>query len=669
MKIFSLPVLLISVATISTISGSIHKYSQKHEVTKHTIEYSPNGGGDLLSYTVDIYFSQDYFEHPSTEYDPHLSTASLGFACSTMTEATPAYDEEWYTNQSKKAKAFLEKLEFNTFTINEDYAKSATIDTIGLCCAKKEYEDYTVVAVAPRSGGYFREWASNVHLGDGSKSDYMHEGWYNAANKLINFVTDFVNNNVTGKVKLWMAGFSRGGATTNIAAALIDNKLDKGESLFEKAYTTREDVYAYTFEAPQGANVNSSGVKKPKDSLYDNIFNIVNPLDIVPKLAMREYGFTRFGIDKYVTNKFYDPDNYKENRRTFNAFLDIFHQNKSTTLKPDDFQMAGFGIENLGIDILTTIISAIVTDKDLPSILVPFRDSTKKNYDANIAFNQLMGELVDNLGSRSKYVSKFQSIFENLMLIVCYEQNSAPNFMGALLKIISMSIILDTTIGSTTLTKAAIKTIWGDDLATEIYNLTTKLTNPLASTYWEKPGELLSIAAYINNIFENHYPDVVFAHNASQDSYYIEDYNKDKEDSEKISLVPLMDNANYGRMHFFGYNDIGLRLESKKGTRVINIEGHVLGKSDVKDCNAGYAAGYYSYATEEKMDVFMPVNRKYNISMKSYSKKPYHRCEYWAYYEFIFLNDSGVLRKQCDHKKEKVCFNSDRHKRDVTIKY
>ena len=68
------------------------------------------------------------------------------------------------------------------------------------------------------------------------------------------------------------------------------------------------------------------------------------------------------------------------------------------------------------------------------------------------------------------------------------------------------------------------------------------------------------------------------------------------------------------------------------------------------------------------MDIFMPINRKYNISMKSYSKKPYHRCEYWAYYEFNYLANSGTISKQVDHKKEKVWFNSDRHKRDVTIK-
>ena len=46
-------------------------------------------------------------------------------------------------------------------------------------------DDYTVIGVGIRSGGYFREWSNNVYLGDGTKSDYMHEGWYNAANKTI----------------------------------------------------------------------------------------------------------------------------------------------------------------------------------------------------------------------------------------------------------------------------------------------------------------------------------------------------------------------------------------------------------------------------------------------------------------------------------------------------
>ena len=383
---------------------------------------------------------------------------------------------------------------------------------------------------------------------------------------------------------------------------------------------------------------------------------------------MKEYGFTRFGIDKYVTNKFYEPDNYEINRKTFNTFLEMYHQNEETEFEPDAFQMAGFEAKNLGIDILTTLVAGIATDKDLPSILVPFRDNTKKNYDANIAFNQMMADLVNEMGNRNNYVKKYQSHIEGLMNVVQYEGNDKPSVMTALLKIVVIGAIMNAVIGSTKLLKTTINAIWGDDLAADIVGLVNGLLGPIGETYWEKPNELLSIGAYVGNIFQNHYPEVALAHNAAQDSYYIDAYNDGKGDSEKLILVPFMDNASYGRMHFFGYNDIGLRLDSKNGTRVINIEGHLVGKSDVKECKAGYAAGYYSYITEEKMDIFMPINRKYNISMKSYSKKPYHRCEYWAYYEFNYLANSGTIRKQVDHKKEKVCFNSDRHKRDVTIK-
>lgn len=670
MKHIGVVFLLISGVAFSSINVASSNNATDYDVKKIDFHYAPADGGGLDYYNLDVYYSRNYFEHPSYEFDSHLATASLALASSTFTPYTVVYDEEWYLNQSKYAKEFFEKIDYDTFEVNEDYTKSAQTNSIGLCAAKKEYGDYTVVGVAPRSGGYYSEWAGNVHLGDGSKSDYMHEGWYIAANKLVDFVSEYVNkNNITGRVKLWMAGFSRGGATTNIAAALIDNKLDKGENLFSNnAYTSRDDVYAYTFEAPQGANINSKTVKKPKDSLYDNIFNIVNPLDIVPKLAMKQYGFTRFGRDKYITNKFYDPENYQENRRTSNTFLKMYHQNPETELKPDKFEMAGFDITNFGVDIVSVLVSAIATDAELPTILTPYRDKTKKNYDANIAAEIFLDEFVDNLGNRNKYVSKYQSKLERMMLLVQSEKSTIPSIMPTLLKIISISAFLDASSITSKFTKSAIKSIWGDEFAAELYDLITALDGPLADTYWEKPNELLSIAAYASYIVQNHYPESVFAHVASQDSYYIDEYNQGKADDEKLSLVPFMDNADYGRMHFFGYNDIGLRLESKKGTRVININGSVFGKSEIDSCNSGYAAGYYSYITEEKMDIFMPVNRKYNISMKSYSKKPYHRCEYWAYYEFISLTNRGVLRVEKDHKKEQAYFNSSRHKRDVTIK-
>jgi len=668
MKTIRLSLACLGVCLGSCASTLGTRAEANYPVEKATLHYASINAENMPRFVGDVYFSRNYFEHPSTEYDPHLATASVAMAISSFTDYGP-YDEDWYLNQSKFVKEYFSAIGFNSFAVNEDYQQSATFESIGLAAAKREFDGYTVVAITPRSGGYFREWGNNMHLGDGSKSDMMHEGWYNAANKLISFLDGYVSsNNVTGKVKLWMTGFSRGGATTNIAAGLIDNKLSRGEKIFSNgAATTRDDVYAYTFEAPQGANVHSTSVKAPKDSLYDNIFNIVNPLDIVPKLAMKQYGFTRFGRDKYVRTAFYDPSGYENYRRTYNTFQDIFNQNKEITVNHcDEFTMGGFEFKYLGGDILSFIAGNIFTDKELVDYVRKNKDDTKVNYDANIAASIILEEVVNNIGNREQYVAEYQNSLESVMLLIQDESHPVALPFSKLIKTFFTATVSNA-LGGESKAKSQIAEGWGEDIGDELYNLVSALSSPLFDVYWERPNELFSLAGYAPYILQNHYPDFVFAHLASQDSYYVDAYNQGKDASETIALGSFMDNADYGRMKFFGYNDIGLRLDNEKGKRVISIDGHYLGKSDVSTCDDGYAAAYYSYATEEKLELFMPVGRKYNISMKSYSKKPSHRCEYWAYYEYFALDNSDEVQVERDHKKETVCFNSDRHKRDVVI--
>ena len=654
---------------LGSCASALHTNAEvAYPIEKGTFHYVPNAPVVLPDYTADVYFSRGYFEHPSTEYDSHLATASMAMAISTFTSFGP-FDEEWFLTQSRCIRDYFEVIGFNSFAVNEDYLRSATFDSIGLAAAKREFGDYTVVAIAPRSGGYFREWANNMHLGDGSKSDMMHEGWYNAANKLISFLSDYVaEHHVQGRVKLWMSGFSRGGATTNIAAALIDNKLSNGENIFSNgAYTSRDDVYAYTFESPQGANVRSTTIKAPKDALYDNIFNIVNPLDVVPKLAMKQYGFTRFGRDKYTRTAFYDPSGYDAYRRTFSAFVGLFNQSDGITVDhSDEFTMGGFQIKYLGADILSVLVGSMTSDTQLVEYVKRNKDKTKANYDANIAFSIILEEVVDGIGDRNAYVNKIQHPLESIMLLI-QKENDRAVMTGSMLFKTCFTAMVFAAFSSEKKAKEGIVDAWGEDIGDELYELMLPLIYPLIDIYWERPNELFSIAGYVSYIFQNHLPDFALAHVASQDSYYVDDYNKGKASGDKITVNTFMDNADYGRMKFFGYNDIGLRLDNKKGDRVINIEGHYVGKSDIKTCKQGYAAAYYSYATEEKMELYMPVNRTYNISMKSYSKKPYHRCEYWAYYEYFTLDNTGRSSVRRDHKKESVCFASDRHKRDVQI--
>ena len=104
-------------------------------------------------------------------------------------------DIKWYSEQPDRIDGFFDSIGFTDFDTNKDYISRSNFDTIGVACANRQVDDYTVIGVGIRSGGYFREWSNNVYLGDGSKSDYMHEGWYNAANKAINYINDYISTN------------------------------------------------------------------------------------------------------------------------------------------------------------------------------------------------------------------------------------------------------------------------------------------------------------------------------------------------------------------------------------------------------------------------------------------------------------------------------------------
>ena len=102
MKHFALISLLISVISFSLVNITAYGLAENYEVKKIDFHYAPVEGGGLDYYNLDIYYSRNYFEHPSTEYDEHLATASLALASSTFTPYTVVYDEEWYLNNPDK---------------------------------------------------------------------------------------------------------------------------------------------------------------------------------------------------------------------------------------------------------------------------------------------------------------------------------------------------------------------------------------------------------------------------------------------------------------------------------------------------------------------------------------------------------------------------------------
>ena len=622
-----------------------------------------------------IYYSDDYFRHSSTEYDPHLATLSCIMTNFSVPLDNPKSvdDSSWYSKQPDRLHGFFDSIGFMDFDTNEDYVSRSGFDTIGVGCANRQVDDYTVIGVGIRSGGYFREWSNNVYLGDGSKSDYMHEGWYNAANKTINYINEYISaNQITGKVKLWIAGFSRGGATANLAAGLLDNRIKDGEETFSNGATLRhDDLFAYTFEAPQGANYNSQNVEKPGSELYNNIYNVVNPNDPVPKVAMSEYGFTRFGTDKFITTKFFYPQSFDDNR---DVFLNLYAANGSarSDYKADDFKMYGTPLKKMAplVAELAVCLPAGATHiyskiKD-GSILT--KDDTKANYDANIATYLLLEEMTSNIGSRDDYSKKYQQGVSSFLLSLMNDVDALKkDELVYLIGKIILSEAVSFVPGCGDLAEKAVRSALSSDAnADAVIDAVRPLLGVIGNVYWNRPNELISVAVYVKEIFQNHDNGINIAHLEAQDSYHVENYNQ--KHGIRMPVVELRDSADFGRVSFKDYNDIDLFTHDGK-KNLVSVAGAKAVKSEIKRCLPGYAVGYYSYATEEGMELFVPVNQWYILNMMSYSIKPKHTVSYNAFYQSVSPNSAHRIRADKGSFSDWYFMNSDFLQRGVNMNF
>ena len=229
-------------------------------------------------------YSDDYFTEDASVYQPSLATMSLCFELSSWSSREKT---EW-TEKTVNAQNLLKDTGFVDFDQNIFWNDSPTLESIGAVIAKKQLEDATLIALAVRGGGYYNEWGSNFLVG----GKEAHEGFATARDHVVSFLRDYIEKHaIEGRVKLWLVGFSRGGAVANMTAGYLnENALAEGVSLVPA------DLYCYTFEAPQGA----VEISAADDLLHGNIHNIINPNDVVPLVAPGEWGFKRYNTTSHL---------------------------------------------------------------------------------------------------------------------------------------------------------------------------------------------------------------------------------------------------------------------------------------------------------------------------------------------------------------------------------
>lgn len=215
----------------------------------------------------DFPYTDDFFRYSSDTFSKTLAQASMGLTVSAFRNEKEDIDDQFTTYLS--AAGFSDIYTFG-------YDKPTSPETISGLIAHKKIDDFTLIACAPCGQGYQKEWGGNLIVGDRVR----HAGFKIAAEKLKTQIASYREKyGISGKVKIWLSGFSRASAAANLAAADL---YKSGEY---------DEVYAYLFGVPKTT-------KTPKP--FQGIYNICGQYDPVPNVPLQSWFYDRYGITLYT---------------------------------------------------------------------------------------------------------------------------------------------------------------------------------------------------------------------------------------------------------------------------------------------------------------------------------------------------------------------------------
>lgn len=268
------------------------KYDEQYGVHYGTFNAKMHLASSKQYTMFPIVYSDDVFFNPTTTYNHFLARMSLGLAIT-------SFETELYTSQEYTFAAlddYFYACEFNNVR-TDDYDKETSLYTVGTMMGNKKIEkdgeEFTLIAVAIRSGKYSKEWMSNLTVGYFADHEGFNSSSILVTDRILSYIAQL---NIEGKFKIWITGFSRGAAIANLAAKKLNDVQDIG----------KENVFAYTFATPRNTvseDFNSND--------YNNIFNVLGASDVVTQFAPSDWGFNRYGINYYLPGQEFDTDFFK----------------------------------------------------------------------------------------------------------------------------------------------------------------------------------------------------------------------------------------------------------------------------------------------------------------------------------------------------------------------
>ena len=244
-------------------------------------------------------YKSDYFRKDTKVFDKDLALMSFIAAAN--------------SGQKKEMEKYYKTIHFTPFFFSDVYNTGSKEETYGMTLANRTIDDFEVISLSFRSYDYTLEWVSNVTLG----SEGNHAGFEKASDEALEEFTKQIKAKFPEKkMKLWVNGFSRGGALANMFTTKLLNGNDLGFNI--------DNVYTYTFEAPAGFTEENR-----KD--YPNIFNCTNKADIVVNVPPAQYGLYRSGIDVELFDENTDFD------KLFSDYVHSIYNDEDAQKLIDDF--------------------------------------------------------------------------------------------------------------------------------------------------------------------------------------------------------------------------------------------------------------------------------------------------------------------------------------------
>ena len=245
--------------------------------------------------TAEWVYKDSWFMKSAEKYERELAALSALLCWSSGPAKDKPVEEQFFY-----LKRCLTALGFESFAVNDDYKREPNKYTFGVAYAmktvKKGKKSYKLIVIVPRSSGYGSEWVSNLTLGKGTGD---HEGFTIARDKLLTELNHFLqDHSVTGDIKLWFAGHSRGATACDLAEAYL---ADHPESLPEGISLKKQAIYGYNLSTIHAAGVTTQEESAAHEKDYPFIHNIELPYDLFTVLVPAYYGFDRYGVTHEIS--------------------------------------------------------------------------------------------------------------------------------------------------------------------------------------------------------------------------------------------------------------------------------------------------------------------------------------------------------------------------------